>query len=100
MADGYFEKGAKKRGVKIISIRRAGWLWRNFCGSASEWVVVINYKNKLIKMRAWAGIYNPTIDNIYFSILEEIDIKDVASKFHKDISKFAKQGLSETEVKE
>lgn len=88
-----FETQADKMGIEITEIRKARWFQRLF--SINRWTVIIKYKGKKLKLLAWAGINDPSLDNIYYSVVGQIQNMEKVKKFNIDIAKYVPQEKSE-----
>lgn len=82
-----WKRYADRMGVEIISIKRAGWFQRSF--SINHYLVTARYKNRTFKLTAWAGRYNSSLDNIYYSVTDQIEDLIESENFNAAIKRFA-----------
>ena len=73
-----FERYAKEQGIKILRIKKRNPFVRFF--SIDHYNVTFRYGKKILRGNFWAGVNDPDIDCIYWSIMEALK-KDNLSEF-------------------
>lgn len=81
----HFEKKAQEENIKIIFIKKRNMFARFF--SVNDYEVKFKVGDKIMKGNFWSGIYEPSLDNIYYSILEQLSKLTQKIEFEEKVRK-------------
>lgn len=74
-----FKELAKRKGIKILTLKKKNWVACLL--NVNKYIATVKYKNKTLEINVWAGLETPSMDSIYFSIIDQINKMEEAIQF-------------------